>query len=86
MLLGLCAATEGRLDEAVELLTSGHELYRRLGLRAREVHSGLDLGRVLLERGSPGDADAAVVLLRTSAGLADDLGMVPSARAAASLL
>jgi hypothetical protein len=85
-LLGLCAATDGRLDEAVELLRSGHELYRRLGLRAREVHSGLELGRVLLERGGPGDAAATDAQLRRSATLADELGMGPSARTAASSL
>jgi hypothetical protein len=85
-LLGLCAATESRLDEAVDLVGSGHELYRRLGLRAREVHSGLDLGRVLLERGGTGDAAAAEDQLRSTATLADELGMGPSARAAASLL
>jgi tetratricopeptide (TPR) repeat protein len=85
-LLGLCAATDGRLDEAVDLLGSGHEMYRRLGLRAREVHSGLDLGRVLLERGAPGDADAAADQLRSTIALADELGMAPSARAAAALL
>ncbi len=83
-LLGLCAATDGRYDEAVELITSGHELYRRLGLRAREVQSGLDLGRVLLARG--GADVAAAALLRGTAALADELGMGPSAAAAASLL
>lgn len=82
-LLGLCAATDGRYDEAVELITSGHELYRRLGLRAREVQSGLDLGRLLLARGG---ADAAASLLRGAAALADELGMGPSAAAARSLL
>ena len=84
--LGLCAATRGELDEAVDLLTAGHGLNERLGLHAREVQSGLDLGRVLLERGAAGDRDAGQAHLRHVGDLATELGMTPSARRAESLV
>ena len=42
--------------------------------------------RVLIERGGPGDAAGAEAQLRTTAALADELGMSPAVRAATSLL
>jgi hypothetical protein len=85
-LLGVCAATVGDLDDAVDLLGAGHEMYERLGLHARTVPSGLDLGRVLLERGGPGDREAGEAHLRRAIESAEQLGMGPSAARAASLL
>jgi hypothetical protein len=84
--LGLCAATTGQLDEAIELLAAGHAMYERLGLRARAVVGGLDLGRALLQRGGTGDRDAGEAHIRTTVGLAEQLGMTPKAREAAALL
>ena len=63
-LVGLCAATAGRLDDAVELMRSGHAMHERLGLHARVAQSGLDLGRVLLERDQPGDREAGETHIR----------------------
>ena len=77
--LGVCVAMSGELDDAAELLRAGHALNERLGLRAREVQSGLDLGRVLLERGGAGDLEVGEAHLRRVVELADELGMNPSA-------
>jgi class 3 adenylate cyclase len=85
-LVGACAAVRGQLDDAIDLMRSGHAMHERLGLRARLVHSGLDLGRVLLERAAPGDREAGEEHLRHTVALADELGMTPYAREATSLL
>jgi len=85
-LVGACAAVSGRFDEAVELIRSGHAQHERLGLHARAVQSGLDLGRVLLERGAPSDREAGEAHLRHTADLAGRLGMTPYAHEAAALL
>ena len=85
-LLGLCAALSGQLDEAVERLGEGHAMYEQLGLHARAVKSGLDLGRVLLERGKSGDRATGEAHLRRAAESAERLGMRPSALEATSLL
>jgi hypothetical protein len=85
-LVGLCAATAGRLDDAVELMRSGHAMHERLGLHARVAQSGLDLGRVLLARDQPGDRESGETHIRHTVALAEQLGMIPCAREAASLL
>ena len=85
-LIGACAGVRGRLDEAVELMRAGHARHEDLGLRARVVQSGLDLGRVLLERGAPGDREAGEEHLRHCVSLANELGMTPYAEAATVLL
>ena len=83
-----CAMLERRcrLDEAVERLGDGHAMHEQLGLHARAVKSGLDLGRVLLDRGNPGDRAAGEGHLERAAESAERLGMLPSALEATSLL
>ncbi len=84
--LGLLAATLERLDDAVELLTAGHQFHQHLGLHARTAQSAYDLGRILLRRGAQGDREAGHALVITAADFAGRLGRVPLASQASALL
>jgi tetratricopeptide (TPR) repeat protein len=84
--LGLLAATLERLDDAVELLTAGHEFHQQRGLHARTAQSAFDLGRILLRRGAQGDREAGHTLVTAAADLAGRLGRLPLASQAQTLL
>jgi len=82
---GLLAAVADRLDEAVDLVSAGHDMHVELGFHARSAESGHDLGLILLRRDGPGDRERGVNLLVEASDLAEQLGMKPvvdSARAA----
>ena len=83
---GRFAAVRGDLDRAVDLLEAGHALHTRLGLHQLVVESGLDLGIVLLQRDQAGDRERATDLLRSTADLADTIGMSPAAARAGALI
>ena len=50
-----------RLDDAIELLLTGHHFHAERGLHARSAQSAYDLGRMLLRRGGEGDRERARV-------------------------
>jgi class 3 adenylate cyclase len=83
---GRFAAVQGDLDGAVEMLETGHAMHERLALPQLTVESGLDLGIVLLRRSGAGDGDRATALLRTTAELANAIGMVPAETRARALI
>jgi hypothetical protein len=83
---GRFAALAGDVARAVELLEAGHALHERLSLHQLSVESGIDLGAVLLRRDRPGDRARGVDLLRTTADMAQTIGMVPAAARARSLM
>ena len=79
---GLFAAVDGRLDDAVDLVTLGHEMHVDLGLHARVAESGLDLGLILRQRDRGDDREQAASLLSATEQLATRLGMKPTAESA----
>jgi class 3 adenylate cyclase len=83
---GRFAAARGDLDTAATLLETGHSLHQRLELHKLSVESGIDLGRVLLRRGGPGDRESAQQLLGRAVALAERLGMAPALTEAQALL
>ena len=84
--LGLLAATMERLDDAIELLLTGHHFHAERGLHARSAESAYHLGRLLLRRGGEGDRDAGEGLVTAAAELAEQIGRIPLARDARALL
>lgn len=84
--LGLVALIEGRLDDAVDLLTQSVEVMDRLGLDGLAARHRVDLGRALLERNGPGDADRAKELLTAAVEAAGAMGLEPTVRDARALL
>jgi hypothetical protein len=83
---GLFAAVDGHLDDAVELVTLGHEMHVDLALHARVAESGLDLGLILLQRDRGDDRERATSLLSATEQLATRLGMEPTAASARDAL
>jgi tetratricopeptide (TPR) repeat protein len=79
-LLGLCALTLGRLDDAVDWLRKAAASNRQVGALPCEARAQTDLAIALRRRSGPGDADQAQGLLAEAAGIAADLGMAPLAR------
>jgi tetratricopeptide (TPR) repeat protein len=84
--LGLLAATMERLDDAIELLLTGHHFHAERGLHARSAQSAYDLGRMLWRRGEQGDREAGEGLVLAAAELAEQIGRVPLALDARMLL
>jgi hypothetical protein len=83
---GRFAAVVGDLDRAVDLLEAGHAMHELLGLHQLSVESGVDLGAVLLRRERAADRDRGADLLRSTAELADAIGMAPAVARARALL
>jgi hypothetical protein len=86
---GLLAAVDGRLDDAVALVESGHAMHGQLELHARTVRSGHDLGMIVARRNSPGDVERARELFTEVVTLGTEIGMGPlvdSARSASESL
>ena len=73
--VGLLAAALGRVDAAVEHLEAAVAADARIGARPHRVHGEIDLARVLLERGAPGDAARAAALRTSARAEAESLGM-----------
>ncbi|MDP1818850.1 MAG: AAA family ATPase [Acidimicrobiales bacterium] len=84
--LGLLAAVLGRPADAAQHLTDALERHRSMGAPQWIAHSQHDLAALLLDRGGPGDAAAAIDLLEPCIPLAERLGLTEVARRARSLL
>ena len=82
---GLFAAVDGRYDDAVTLVESGHAMHAGLQLHARTVRSGHDLAAILLRRDARGDADRARALLDEVIATGRALGMQPLVESAAAM-
>ena len=81
--LGLLAATRGRWDEAVAHLEAAVAANGRQGLLPLAAASRRELGRALLARGGPGDAERGRRLLGEAEAVARSIGMRLDAGAAA---
>jgi DNA-binding CsgD family transcriptional regulator len=75
--LGLAAAALGRLDAAVEDLTTAASSCDANGARGYAVQARAELAAALTRRQAPGDLDRARAALDAAAGEAERLGMVP---------
>ena len=84
--IGNLLSVEGRHDEAVPLLEHALAVVEAHGLRALVVEHQVDLARVLLSHGGPGDGDRAKALLTEALDAADGLGLRTAARDARQLL
>ncbi|MGH8973221.1 MAG: ATP-binding protein [Acidimicrobiia bacterium] len=84
--LGLLAATLGRFDEAEAYFRSAARLHEEIGAPAWLARTHLDWGRLLVQRGGPGDTDRPRRLLNQALATALDLGLCTVERRARSLL
>jgi class 3 adenylate cyclase/tetratricopeptide (TPR) repeat protein len=84
--IGNLLSVEGRHDEAAPLLEHALAVVKAHELRALVVEHQVDLARVLLSRGVPGDSDRAKALLTEAFDAADGLGLDTAARDARQLL
>jgi TPR repeat protein len=84
--LGGLATVLGRDDEAVAYFTQAAAMSKRIGAKFFAARTDLSWGRVLAERGTPGDTEEARELLTKahSAAAANGYGSVER-RAAAAL-
>ena len=74
-LLGLLAATNGRLDEAAAHFEGALGLCTRAGFRPEHAWTACDYAETLLRRKGPGDDERAAALLDESLKIAEELGM-----------
>lgn len=84
--LGRAAFTVGRLDDAIELMEHALAVAVGLDLHAVVAQQQIDLGRALLARDGPGDADRANAFLAEARKAAAAMGMPPAVAEADSLL
>jgi len=84
-LLGLCAATVGRLDDAARHLRRAAERDDAVGLPPFAATSRFELARVLARRKRPGDRAEAAALAASAGAEAARLGMAPLRRRCAKL-
>ena len=75
--LGLLAATWGRIDTAVAHYEAGLAFCERAGYRPEYAWMAYDYAEVLLARGAPGDEDKATDLQEAALRSARELGMRP---------
>jgi class 3 adenylate cyclase len=73
--LGLLAATLGRADDAVRHLRAAVTRNAAIGARGWVAHCQADLGRLLLDRGAPGDQHEALEMLGAALDTARALKM-----------
>ncbi len=73
--LGISSATAGKLDRAVTELEDAIALSERMGDRPFLAQAHLNLARVLLDRGSPGDRERALELLDRCLDAAQEMRM-----------
>jgi tetratricopeptide (TPR) repeat protein len=72
---GLLAAMLGRPDVAAGHFEDAIAANTKIGARVWVAHAQCDYGRLLLERGGPGDAERAEELLGSALSLSDELGL-----------
>jgi len=84
--LGRYAAAAGRLDEGIDRLERGIAEHDRAGEVPVRALAVVDLAELLLERGSPGDADRARALAREALAVAERIGLPLVTQRAAALL
>ncbi|MFC7619035.1 AAA family ATPase [Microlunatus sp. GCM10028923] len=77
MYLGMAAAADGSLDEAVRELRLAVEANERVGLPPFAALSRYLLGRVLIRRRRAGDSEEATALATAAAAAARAMGMAP---------
>ena len=73
--LGLAEAAVGRADAAVERLEVAVADNSRWGARPWAAHAQVDLARVLLDRGGPGDRQRAAGVAEDALATASELGL-----------
>jgi hypothetical protein len=84
--VGSLAAMLSRPDEAIRHLEDAVAINERIRARPWLAHTKVDLARVLLARGAPGDRGWADDLLRNALAAYRELGMTASEHKASGLL
>lgn len=84
--LGLLAAFDGRLDEALALLEEARRQTARMGAMLWETRVAVERAAILVERSRPGDHEAARQLLSAALATCSDLGLVAIERQARRVL
>ena len=84
--LGLLAATRGRLDDAHHHFDAAAEFCRRMGLPTWLARSRQEWAEMLVARGAPGDKERAMALAAEALAGAESLGMAGVAARARALL
>jgi tetratricopeptide (TPR) repeat protein len=82
---GLVLRTLGRTDDAIEQLAHAVQIADALGARPHSVRARWWLGRTLVDRGAPGDAERARPMLQSAATEAAGLGLAITPHVAAAL-
>jgi tetratricopeptide (TPR) repeat protein len=83
--LGLLAALDGRLNEALARLEKAARQSTWMGATLWETRVAVERAAILVQRNAPGDRDTALVLLSAALETARDLGLVAIEREAESV-